>query len=165
MDTLLERLSPPQIIALVSIVSGLIFALAMIYAITKYQFRVLSDQTALKREHMQGEATLRQKIVERGGNLAGGPGLDQLLKPEAVNDDVAALNADLATRFGSLTASPEEIERTLVRAMASGVERKRTIVRVLDELLDAEAPHEAILAAVRPLCDPAPVAERTPTSV
>ena len=72
METLLERLSPPQIIALVSILSGSVVALALIAAITKFQFQALADATELEREKLQAELALKQAVVERAASAAEG---------------------------------------------------------------------------------------------
>ena len=55
MDTLLERLSSGQIVAVVSILVGGIVAIVMIVSITKYQFQLLADETALSREKQNAE--------------------------------------------------------------------------------------------------------------
>ena len=65
MDALLDKLSSGQIIALVSILVGGVVALAMIVAISKYQFQALADETALKREKQQAEMSVRERLVER----------------------------------------------------------------------------------------------------
>jgi hypothetical protein len=156
MDTLLERLSSTQIVAVIAIVVGGIVALAMIWGITKYQLQALTDDTSLKREHQQTEAALKQKIVERGG-MPSEASLDELLTPEtsAVDEDSEKLNAELAMRFGDLALPTSLIESTMARAMATDPTRKRTIINALDELSEREAQPAAILAAIRPLCHPA----------
>ena len=157
MELLLERLSPGQIVAVISVVCGCVVGLAMIVAITKYQFQALADDTALRREKLQANIAYRQKLLERGETPPAD--LDELLKPdregdgaEEASDEDENLNAELAKRLGSLDADGREIEETLSRAMAADPARKLTIIQVLDELLGIEAPPAAILAAVRPLC-------------
>lgn len=153
MDTLLERLSPPQIVAVISVVCGCGVALAMIYAITKYQFQLLADETSLRREKQNAEIALRQKLAERGA--ADGPSLDTLLKLEGESadedDGTVLMNAELAKRFGALDLPGEEIEDALRRAMSADATRKAAIIEVMDTLTDEVKP-AAILAAVRPLC-------------
>ena len=150
MDTLLERLSPGQIVAVISILVGGIVALAMIVAITKYQFQLLADDTALKREKHQAELSLKQKMIERGA--AGASSLDHLLATDMIPTPPIELDAELAKRFGYLTADAETIEDTLRQVLASDPARKKAIASVFDELYGSDASHEAILAAVRPLC-------------
>ncbi len=164
MEILLERLSSTQIVAVISVVCGCIVGLAMIVAISKYQFQLLADDTALKRERQQAELALKQKLVERGGKDTAS--LDALLRPEVgmVDEDSEQLNAELAKRFGALDMPGEVIEATLTRTMTLDPARKRTIIGVLDELLDNEAAPAAILAAIRPLCGPA-TKEKEPAAV
>src|SRR4051794_20796112 len=108
MELLIERLSPPQIVAVISVVCGCTVAITMIVAITKYQFQLLADETALKREKQQAEIAMRQKAFERAA--ASGTSLDALLTPEGIGSDEESekLNAQLATRFGSLDLNAEE---------------------------------------------------------
>ena len=164
MDTLLERLSSGQIVAVVSILVGGIVGLAMIYAINKFQFQVLADDPALQREKQQAEVGLKQKMIERG--IAGTPGaatLEELLATDMVPTPAAELDAELAKRFGSLDAAAEHIEDTLRRVLATDGPRKRAIREVMDELYENDAPHAAILAAVSAMCRTMPAAkEPTP---
>ena len=60
MDALLERLSSGQIVAVISIITGGIVALAMIVAISKYQFQSLADDSALQHEKQQADLALRR---------------------------------------------------------------------------------------------------------
>jgi cell division protein FtsL len=158
-DTLLERLSPGQIVAVISILVGCIVALAMIVAITKYQFQLLADDTALKREKQQVELSLKQKMIERGA--AGASSLDHLLATDMIPAPAVEVDAELAKLFGYLSADAETIEMTLRQALATAPERKRMIRDVVDELMGNEASPEAILAAVRPLCAPVRVAKES----
>lgn len=157
MEMLLERLSSGQIVAVISVVSGCIVGLAMIVAIAKYQLQWLAEEAALKREKQQAKLALREKLIEHG--TPPGTDLEALLKldlddPNA--DELAAagsdLDGELAKRFGSLDLSGDQIEPVLARAMTANPSRKTTILNVMDELLGNDAPHAAILAAVRPLC-------------
>jgi CRP-like cAMP-binding protein len=68
MESLLERLSPGQIIAVISILSGSVVALTLIVAITKFQFQALADATELQREKQQADLALRQSLVERAAS-------------------------------------------------------------------------------------------------
>ena len=159
MDTLLERLSSGQIVAVVSILVGGIVAVVMIVAITKYQFQLLSDETALNREKQQAELALKQRMIERGAvGKPGTPSLEALLATDMMPMPAAELDAELAKRFGYLDADSGHIEETLRRALALSPERKRAVRDVIDELTSNDAPHGAILAAVSALCDrdPAP---------
>lgn len=155
MELLIERLSPPQIVAVISVVCGCTVAITMIVAITKYQFQLLADETALKREKQQAELAMRQKAFERGS--ASGASLDALLTPEgsSFDEEREHLNAELAKRFGSLDLRADDIESALSRALGADATRKASILGVMDELLENEAAPAAILAAVRPLCGPA----------
>lgn len=156
MDALLERLSPGQIVAVISILVGGVVALAMILAISKYQFQLLADDTALKREKQQAEAAMRQKMIERGAvGTSGTPSLDAILATDMMPTPTADLDAQLAKRFGYLDADSSRIEETLRRAMVLSPERKRALRDVIDELMENDAPHEAILAAARAMCGPA----------
>ncbi|HEV3439498.1 MAG TPA: hypothetical protein VG122_19190 [Gemmata sp.] len=164
MDTLLERLSSSQIVAVISIVVGGIVAVVMIFSLTKYQLQSLADDTTLKREKQQAELALRTKMLEHGKTSGASP--DALLALDATPPDLDGQNAELAKRFGMLEISPDEIERTLARAMALDASRKQTIINVIDELLECEADHEPILAAVRGLCSsPVPRDKEVPVSV
>jgi hypothetical protein len=150
MDALLEKLSAGQIIALVSILSGALVAIVMIVSITKYQLQSLADETTLKREKQEREAELREKLVERHG--ADPDVVEKLLAMGLDDTPPDGQNSELAKRFGMLGTSPEVIERTLGQALAADTAHKKMIISVMDELLEAEAEPEAILAAVRPLC-------------
>jgi len=160
MELLLERLSPGQIVAVISIVCGSVVALTMVVAIAKYQLQWLSDDTALRKEKQQAELALKEKLLERGVPV-GGASLDSLLAPEAgmfeADDETVRLNAELAKRFGSLDIEDDArgsgLEEALTRALAADNARKASIIKVMDELLGIEAPHNSILAAVRPLCE------------
>ncbi|MBA4064975.1 MAG: hypothetical protein C0501_14940 [Isosphaera sp.] len=152
MDYLLDRLAPSHIVAVISVVCGCTVALAMIVAITKYQFQSLADDTTLRREKQQAELELKQKLAARG---VASPSLDTLLKPDgpAVEEDdgTVLMNAELAKRFGALDLPADEIEDALRRAMAADATRKAAIIEIMDTLVDEVKP-AAILAAVRPLC-------------
>lgn len=71
METLLERLSSGQIVAVISIVVGGIVALAMIVAISKYHFQSLTDDTQIRREKLQGELALRERVLDRAARNGG----------------------------------------------------------------------------------------------
>ncbi len=164
MDTLLERLSSSQIVAVISIVVGGIVTVVTIFSLTKYQLQSLADDTALKREKQQAELTLRTKMLEHA--KTSGASLDALLALDSTPPDLDEQNAELAKRFGMLESSPDEIERTLTRAMALDANRKQTIINVIDELIESGADHEPILAAVRGLCSPpVPREKEVPVSV
>lgn len=152
MDALLERLSSGQIVAVISIVVGGVVAMAMIIAITRFQFQSLADETALKQEKQLADLALRDKLIERreaGGEKAS---IAELLGLGAHSADNGKADSDLAKRFGLLDADADDIERTLSVALAVDGERKKLIASVMDELLEAGAESDAILAAVRPLC-------------
>jgi hypothetical protein len=163
MDALLERLSPGQIIAVISILVGGIVALAMIVAISKYQFQSLADDTILKREKQEYEQTLRGKLIERAATS--GTSIESLLALDLSPPEPDSMNTELAKRFGMLDASAEDIERTLKQALAVDPAHKKMIVGVMDELLNCGADSAAILAAVRPLCTAASPAKEPKSPV
>jgi len=152
MEGVLERMSSAQILAAIAILVGGVVALAMILSITRYQLRSLEDETELRREQQQGELALRNKMLEHGV-ANGNTNLDALLTPITPPSD--ELNSGLAMRFGMLELEPSEIESHLQLAMAAEPGRKQAIIDTMDHLLDNDSEHEAILAAIRPLC-PAP---------
>ena len=152
MDALLDRLSPGQIVAVISIVAGGIVAMAMIIAITRYQFQSLADDTVLKQEKQHADLALRDKLIERREASGEKASITELLGLGAVSADSGKADSDLAKRFGMLDADAGDIERTLGVALAVDAERKKLIASVMDELLEAGAESAAILAAVRPLC-------------
>jgi hypothetical protein len=152
MDALLDRLSPGQIVAVISIVVGGVVAMTMIIAITRYQFQSLSDDTALKQEKQQADLALRDKLIERREASGEKASIAELLGLGAHSADIGKTDSDLAKRFGMLDADAPDIERTLGVALAVDAERKKLIASVMDELLEAGAESDAILAAVRPLC-------------
>src|SRR5262245_66586978 len=100
MDALLERLSSAQIVAVISILVGGIVALAMIIAISKFQYQLLADETSLKRDKQQAELALRERLVERAAS--GGASIESLLSPHLVPAHAGATNKELAHRFGVL---------------------------------------------------------------
>ena len=160
MDALFERLSPGQIVAVISVVCGSLVAALLIFAVTKYQFQALADETALQRERQQAEFALRDKLIDRGG--ATEANVDALLNLEDAEEEYEEgdaesvdLDGELAKRFGQLTVDAGEIEEVLRQALASDAERQQAIIDVMDALFEADAAPEAILAAVRPLCRPA----------
>ncbi|MCI0699972.1 MAG: hypothetical protein L0241_02680 [Planctomycetia bacterium] len=161
MEALLDRLSPGQIVAVISILAGAIVGLAMIVAITKYQMQLLADDTSLKREKQQADLTLRGKLIERREASGDKASVEELLALGIGDSEPDNLDAQLAKRFGLLGTAAHEIEQTLARAMATDPPRKKMILEVMDELLAYEAAPEAILAAVRPLCSAKPK-EKTP---
>ncbi len=150
MDALLERLSSAQIVAVISILVGGIVALAMIIAISKYQFQSLAEDSLLRREKQQAELSLRERVIERAAT--NGASIESLLALDLIPPEPDSLNTELAKRFGMLDTSAEEIERTLKQALAGDAAHKKMIVAVMDELLECGAESAAILAAVRPLC-------------
>lgn len=87
METPFERLSPGQIIAVVSILAGSVVALALIVAITKFQFQALADATELQREKLQAELALKQAVVERATSAA--DGVEALQKLDAAANAAA----------------------------------------------------------------------------
>lgn len=158
MDALLERLSPGQIVAVISIFVGGIVALAMIIAITRFQFQSLADETALKQEKQQADLALRDKLIERREANGEKATVGELLALGTLSVENGKTDTDLATRFGMLDAGADEIEETLKLVLSADGERKKMIASVMEELLDAGAESDAILAAVRPLCTaPIPV--------
>ena len=138
MDALLERLSPGQIVAVISILVGGIVALAMIVAISKYSFQALADDTAMKQEKQQSDLALRDKLIERREAAGEKTSIAELLDLAAVPLGDGKADSELAKRFGMLDASAEDIEQALKRALAADDERKKMIVSVMDELLEAE---------------------------
>jgi hypothetical protein len=151
METLLDRLSSGQIVAVISIVAGAIVLISMISAISKYQMQYLTEDTTLRREQQKADLLLRGTLVERRGANEKVPS-EELMALGASEPAAENLDVQLAKRFGLLDTSAEVIEQTLVRTMATGPARKRLIIEVLDELLEAGAHSDAILAAIRPLC-------------
>jgi hypothetical protein len=168
-DALLERLSSGQIVAVISVLVGGVVALAMIVAITKYQFALLADDTALKRERHQAKVALREKLIERGHtsdtdlgallnlDVSGSEDAEDGEEEDEEEDDEGEaeqtdLDGEVAKRLGMLSASPEEIEATMRLVVACDDSRKEAILGVIDELIGEDASHESILAAVRPLC-------------
>jgi hypothetical protein len=152
MDTLLDRLSSGQIVAVISILAGSVVAIAMIVAISKYQFQALADDTELRREKQHSDLSLREKLLERGTDRAT---IDEILAL-GINDAVPnEENTELAKRFGMLDASAKDIERTLAQALAAEPAQKKMIASVMDELIEYGSSSEVILAAIRPLCVPA----------
>ncbi len=163
MEALLDRLSSGQIVAVISILSGAVVAISMIWAISKYQLQYLTEDTALRRERQKADLALREALVER--RLAAGEkvSVEELLALGVSDPDGESIDAQLAKRFGALDTSADTIEQALRQAMATDPARKKLIVEVMDELLEWEAAPDAILAAVRPLCTvakgrPAPAA-------
>ena len=140
-------------------------AVVMIFSLTKYQLQSLADDTALKREKRASETSgiAERKCSEHG--KTSGASVDALLALDATPPDLDGQNAELAKRFGMLEISPDEIERTLARAMALDASRKQTIINVIDELIESGADHEPILAAVRGLCGHLSRDKEVPVSV
>ena len=157
MDALLERFSPGEIIAVISILVGGIVAMAMIVAISKFQFQSLADDTALKQEKQHADLLLRDKLIERREAEGVKTPIGELLALGAETASDGSPEVELAKRFGLLDASAEEIQGTLQLALATDPERKKMIVAVMDELFENEAESAAILAAVRPLCTNGPL--------
>jgi len=156
MDALLERLSSAQILAVISILVGGIVALAMIIAISKFQFQLLADETILKREKQQSELALRERLIERAA--ASGESIESLLALDQVPVEPDSMNTDLARRFGMLDASAGDIERTLPLALAADAARKKMIIAFMGEMTECGAESATVLAAVRAMCKPAPLA-------
>ena len=158
MDALLERLSPGQIVAVISVLCGSFAFVVLVFAITKYHFQALADETALRRERQQAEFALREKLLERGG--ATEANVDALLnledaEEEEYEEEEYDYAGELAKRFGRLTVPPEEMADVLRQAVASDAQRQQMIMEVMDQLFEDDASCEAVLAVVRPLCRPA----------
>ena len=164
MDSLLEKLSSGQVVAVISIVCGALVALAMIVAIGKYQLQALADEAALKRERQQADLALRERLIDRREASGDRLSVAELLALGEPPPQPKEIDAELAKRFGQLETSSDVIERELARAMATDPARKQMIVAVVDELLEVEADTDAVLAAVRPLCAPAARPELTPST-
>jgi hypothetical protein len=164
MDALIDKLSSGQIVAVISIVSGAVVALAMIVAISKYQFQALADDTALRREKQQADLALRERLIERREATDDKASVGELLALGVTGPAPEELDAELARRFGQLDADADDIERTLELALAVDAARKRKIVAVMDGLIAACAASDAILAAVRPLCAAAPARKNPVTA-
>jgi hypothetical protein len=152
MEALLDRLSSGQIVAVISILVGGIVAVAMIWAITKFQCQWQADEAALRGEKQRADLTLREKLVERYSATGGKVPIEELLALGLGEPDAENVDAQLAKRFGALDTSAEAIEQALGRAMATDPARKKLIIGVMDELIGCDAEPDAILAAVRPLC-------------
>jgi hypothetical protein len=152
MEVLLDRLTSGQIVAVISILTGGIVAVSMIWAISKYQLQALAEETALQRERQKADLALREMLVERRTATGEKLDLDELQAIVASEPETENLDTELAKRFGQLDTSAETIEQTLRRVMATGPARKQRVIAVMDELLEAGANSDAILAAVRPLC-------------
>ena len=161
MDALLERLSSGQIVAVISIITGGIVALAMIIAISKYQFQSLADETALRQERQQADLALRERLIEKREASGERASIAELLSLGAsvTSPQLEKLDAELAKRFGRLDASAGDIGRTLEMALATDATRKKSIMAMMDQLLFLGSDSEAILAAVRPLCTNQPPAK------
>ncbi|MBN9122157.1 MAG: hypothetical protein J0I06_23960 [Planctomycetes bacterium] len=152
MEAIFERLSSGQIVAVLSILAGVIVAIAIILAISKYKLQSLAEDTALRRERQKADLALRELLVER--RTAAGEKLDpdELLAIVASEPEADDVNAELAKRFGRLETDAAAIEDALLRVMAAGSVNKKLVLGVMDELLESGAQPEVILAAVRPLC-------------
>jgi hypothetical protein len=149
MDALLDRLSSGQIVAVISILAGSVVAIAMIIAISKYQFQALADDTELRREKQQSDLSLREKLIERGTDRAT---IDEILALGLSDAIPSGEDTELAKRFGMLDADAKDIERTLAQALAADPAQKKMIAAVMDELIEYGSSSDVILAAVRPLC-------------
>ena len=152
MESLLDRLSSGQIVAVISIVAGAVVAVTMIYSITKYQLQALTEDTALRRERQKADLALRELLVERRTAAGEKLDLDELHALAPSEPETENLDAELAKRFGMLDTSPETLGQALVRAMAASSTNKKRIIGVMDELLEYGSNADAVLAAVRPLC-------------
>ena len=149
MDVLIEKMSSAQLLAAIAILVGGLVALTMILSIYRYQVRSLEDDTALRREQMQGEQALRNRLVEQGV-VKDEQSLDALLT--ATHPVADELDTTLATRFGMLNLDADEIGSTLQLAMTADPTRKQSIIDVMDQLVEYGSEPEAIIAAIRPLC-------------
>jgi hypothetical protein len=165
MDALLERLSSGQIVAVISIITGGIVALAMIIAISKYQFQSLADDASLRQERQQADLALRERLIEKREASGERASIAELLSlgASAASPELDKIDAELAKRFGRLEAAPADIERTLSMALAGDALRKKSIIGLMDQLQGCGADDAGILAAVRPLCaNQPPAKEKAP---
>src|SRR5262249_37429220 len=137
MDALLERLSSGQIVAVISIITGGIVALAMIIAISKYQFQSLADDSVLRQERQQADLALRERLIEKREASGERASIAELLSMGAsvTSPELDKLDAELAKRFGRLDASDGDIGRTLEMALAADATRKKSIMAMMDQLL------------------------------
>jgi hypothetical protein len=171
METFLARWSPDEFLALVGIVLGTVTAVVLILAFTKYHLQALTADTELKRERQRVELSLKEKLVERASTLPEAErSLESLLGDGTSPPHGAALltedalDVELAKRIGSLDASPNDIERTLVLVLAADTRRRRSALGTMEDLEAKGADPTAIQAALRSLCA-TPARAQTPTGV
>lgn len=162
MDALLERLSSAQIVAVISILVGGIVALTMIVAISKYQLHALNEDSQLRREKQQAELALRERLMDRAAES--GASVEALLELNPLTSEPDPQDVELAKRIGTLDAETEDIEATLKLALAANASRKKTIMAAMDELQRQGAEADAILAAIRPLCQSSIMAPARPVA-
>ncbi len=153
MDTLVDRLSPTQLVTVISIICGAILGLVLILAITKYQLQALTADTDLKRERQQAELGLKEKLV--GNANTPDEGLAAMLRLDVISPGESSnLNVKLAKAFGLMNVGNDLIEDTMGRALLLEDGQKRIVLEIIDDLFAEGAEHFSILAAVRPFCQP-----------
>jgi hypothetical protein len=153
--------TPGQFLALVATVAGAVSLIVLILTVYGYNLRALADATALQRERLQAETSLKRELSQRG---LPPQELEQAVKvlhldeppPAARVPDNELSEAEFATIVCSLEGiTPQAVEEILTLVRAADGTGKRTALSVIQGLMGrgVEAGPLA-LAAVRSLCRP-----------
>jgi hypothetical protein len=103
MSEIFDKLTPPQLTAVICTVAGVVALVVFIVSIWSYQVRALADQTALERERQNADIAMQKEQVQA----------DIALKQELVKRNLPAAELKLALEAiesASPVASDEEAE-------------------------------------------------------
>lgn len=172
MSEFFDKLTPPQLTAVICTVSGVAALVAMITAIWSYQVRALADETALARERqvadiamqkeqVQADIALKQELVRR--NL---PAAELKLALEAIESSSPAYDAededgdggDAAARVLKILGAVgddvdgEVVEETVALVAATNPAVLPTLADVLEECHGNDQGGETLFAVARAFC-------------
>src|SRR5262245_37312253 len=102
MSEILDKLTPPQLTAVMCTVAGVVALVVFIVSIWSYQARALADETALQRERQNADIAMQKEQVQA----------DIALKQELVKRNLPAAELKLALEaIESASAAPDvEVE-------------------------------------------------------
>jgi hypothetical protein len=177
MPEVFDKLTPPQLTAVICTVAGVVALVVFIVSIWSYQVRALADQTALQRERqnadiamqkeqVQADLAMKQELVKR--NL---PPEELRLALEAIEsvsaasgeeaeeeDDGADDTEDAAARvLKQLTSCADEVdgktvEETVALVAAADPSTLQTLGDVLDDCIANGQSADTLYAVARALC-------------
>jgi hypothetical protein len=159
MAAFFDSWSPGQFLALVATVAGSVSLVILILTVYGYNLRALADATALRREQLNAEMSLKRELIQRGRPPLE---LEHAIKLLKLDEPPPAPNtpdpfgdwgeAEFAKRAASLEKiTPEDLEEVIALVRAVDGPRKRAALSVLAALADQGVEGPVAVAAIRSL--------------